>query len=226
MRLRIAKWAEYQHYGKRCPPWIKLHNTMLTSPTWVVLDDAGRVLAIACMLLASRDRAGNGEFDAAPEYVRRVAYLNQAPDFAPLLKVGFLEAVDRPATTPPPPCPPPPRVETETETEARAREDAIKALASREQTAMRVLDLLKSTGKWSHRDNGVTALAEVGRLVGEHGADATMEEAQWYSEHHREKYAPAIVGLRSLGEWGKIRAAMDRATASALPDNNAGEPNI
>lgn len=123
MRYRIVNWATYQHYAQRCPPWIKLHNDLLTSRTWVTLDDASRVLAIASMLLASRDKAGSGTFDGSPEYVQRVAYLNAAPDFEPLIAVGFLEPAD---TTKP---------ETDSdkrrgEAEARARESACKMLAS------------------------------------------------------------------------------------------------
>lgn len=92
MRLRICSWAEYQHYKERNPPWIKLHTSLLTSRLWVSLDDASRVLAIASMLIASRD---NGEFDADPDYFRRVAYLNGEPDWRPLIEKGFCETVDK-----------------------------------------------------------------------------------------------------------------------------------
>lgn len=86
--MRIKNWKTYQHYKKRNPPWIKLHFAMLSSADWVMLDDASRVLAIACMLLASRNE---GEIPDDPEYFQRVAYLNSPPDFKPLLKCGFLE---------------------------------------------------------------------------------------------------------------------------------------
>ena len=85
---RIANWGAHQHYKKRNPPWIKLHREMLSSRTWVALDDSSRVLAVACMLLAA---ASGNEIPTDPAYVRRVAYLNTEPDFAPLLAVGFLE---------------------------------------------------------------------------------------------------------------------------------------
>lgn len=86
--MRIKNWRSYQHYTNRSPEWVKLHFDLLTSSTWVMLDDASRVLAVACMLIASRH---NGEIPEDVEYVRRVAYLNTPPDFDPLLKVGFLE---------------------------------------------------------------------------------------------------------------------------------------
>lgn len=87
---RIVEWEQYQHYRDRSPPWIKLHRGTLTSRTWVTLDDAGRVLAVACMLIAAD--TGN-EIPTDPAYIRRRAYLDHDPDFAPLVAVGFIELV-------------------------------------------------------------------------------------------------------------------------------------
>jgi ribosomal protein L19E len=42
------------------------------------------------MLLASRDRANDGTFNADPKYIQRVAYLNAKPNFKPLIDNGFL----------------------------------------------------------------------------------------------------------------------------------------
>lgn len=84
---KIPKWREFQHYKDRSPPWIKLHFDLLTSETWLHLDDASRVLAIACMLIASRD---DGRIPSKPTYMQRVAYLSAPADFAPLLECGFL----------------------------------------------------------------------------------------------------------------------------------------
>lgn len=83
----IPTWKEYQHYKDRHPPWIKLHTSLLTSNTWVMLDDASRVLAIACMLIASRT---DGKVPNDSGYIKRVAYLSSV-DFAPLISVGFLK---------------------------------------------------------------------------------------------------------------------------------------
>lgn len=87
----IPNWGEYQHYRDRNPPWIKLHVAILSSETWVALDDASRVLAVACMVLASKN---GGKVPADSAYVRRVAYLNSDPDFKPLINSGFLEDPD------------------------------------------------------------------------------------------------------------------------------------
>jgi hypothetical protein len=93
MLVRIKNWAKYQHYRDRRPPWIKLHFQLLTSKDWACASDAERVLAIACMLIASQSDDPNGVFEADPEYFQRVAFLNQVPDFKPLIKRGFLEVL-------------------------------------------------------------------------------------------------------------------------------------
>lgn len=91
VEYRIRNWAKFQHYRNRNPPWIKLHFELLSSRDWVALDDASRVLAIACMLLASRNDKEQGVIADDPTYLRRVAYLNQDPDLTPLIECGFLE---------------------------------------------------------------------------------------------------------------------------------------
>lgn len=83
----VVNWSEYQHYKDRDPPWIKLHFKLLTSRAWTMLDNNGRALAIACMLIASRN---HGQVPNDPDYIKRVAYFKKAPDFAPLVKCGFL----------------------------------------------------------------------------------------------------------------------------------------
>ena len=93
MILRIKNWEKFQHYKNRRPPWIKLHFGILSSKDWVCGTDQERVLAIACMLLASQSDDADGRFEADPEYFKRVAYLRGAIDFNPLIKRGFLEVL-------------------------------------------------------------------------------------------------------------------------------------
>lgn len=88
---RIVEWSRYQHYKDRDPPWIKLHRDLLTSQTWVMLPDAGRVLAVACMLVAA---GTENRIPTDPNYLKRRAYLNRDPDFTSLVEVGFLELVN------------------------------------------------------------------------------------------------------------------------------------
>lgn len=99
MRYIINNWADHQHYKDRCPPWIKLHNSMLTSEVWVMGTDQTRTLAIACMLLAARDKENDGSFNGDPEYVKRFGYLNSKPDFKQLIEYGFINLVQDASTT-------------------------------------------------------------------------------------------------------------------------------
>lgn len=87
--MRIKNWDKFQHYKKRNPPWVKLHVSMLTSPDWVMLDDASRLLALVCLMVASKF---DGEIpaSASPAYFKRVAYLDKLPNFKPLIDCGFL----------------------------------------------------------------------------------------------------------------------------------------
>jgi hypothetical protein len=88
---KIDKWERYQHYKHRSPPWIKLHYELISSSTWVMLDDASKLLAIVCMMLASRH---DGCIPDNPDYVQKMAHISVKPDFQPLVDVGFLLKID------------------------------------------------------------------------------------------------------------------------------------
>jgi hypothetical protein len=83
----IKNWTQFQHYKDRNPAWIKLHVALLASEDWVMLADASKLLAVVCMLVASRD---NGRVKNNPAYLKRVAYLDRTPDLKPLVECGFL----------------------------------------------------------------------------------------------------------------------------------------
>ena len=85
--FKVANWADYQHYRDRAPVWIKLYRTIITSEMWVSCDDASRVLAVACLVIAAEN---DGCVPANPDFIMRRAFLNQQPDFRPLVASGFL----------------------------------------------------------------------------------------------------------------------------------------
>ena len=91
MKYEIANWRDYQHYKQgRKPPWVKLHFDFLTSPQWVLLNNDDRVLAVVCMLVASRN---NDVIDGSPaglEYLRRIGHLQSTPSLKSLVDNGFL----------------------------------------------------------------------------------------------------------------------------------------
>lgn len=89
--LRIKEWAKYQHYKDRNPPWIKLYREMLTSYTWVVLDDASRLLAVVCLLLAAET---DNKIPLDRDFIQRRAQLKARPDVRKLVEVEFAEVFD------------------------------------------------------------------------------------------------------------------------------------
>ena len=50
--LRVKNWREHQHYGKRRPPWIKLHRAMLEDYAVASLPDASKAHLVGIWLLA------------------------------------------------------------------------------------------------------------------------------------------------------------------------------
>lgn len=88
--FRIKEWETYQHYKDRSPPWIKLHCAIMSSRTWVMLDDASKALAVACMLLAANT---DNKIPFDPDYIQRVAYLKSRPDLNGLLETDFIEII-------------------------------------------------------------------------------------------------------------------------------------
>lgn len=96
MKYKVKNWREFQHYKDRNPPWIKLHFSLLSSSDWVVLSDSERVLAIACMLVASKNEGVIDGSAKGLEYLKRVAYLNTDADLNPLINCGFLESASAP----------------------------------------------------------------------------------------------------------------------------------
>lgn len=119
--LHVKNWEKFQHYKDRNPPWIKLHFEIMTSTDWVMLADASKLLAIVCMMIASRN---SGQIPNDPNYIKRVAYLDKAPNLTPLIECGFLINPLAHASTPQADA----RPETETystETEGIAKKEAI-----------------------------------------------------------------------------------------------------
>lgn len=118
-QFKVRNWEQFQHYKDRNPPWIKLHFALLASEDWVTLDDASKLLAVVCMLVASRN---NGMIPNNPAYLKRVAYLDRLPKLKPLIDCGFLEipqASASPLQAPASAVQANARPETETDTEKK-----------------------------------------------------------------------------------------------------------
>jgi hypothetical protein len=86
--LKIKNWADFQHYKDRMPPWIKLHQELLSSKSWVLANDSQKALLVTIMLLSARTE-NYVPFDA--NYVKKVANLDVEPDLNWLVECGFCE---------------------------------------------------------------------------------------------------------------------------------------
>jgi hypothetical protein len=52
--LTVKNWNEFQHYGKRNPPWIKLHRALLDDYTFCALPDVAKSHLLLLWLFASQ----------------------------------------------------------------------------------------------------------------------------------------------------------------------------
>ena len=120
-RLRVKNWAEFQHYAKRRPPWIKLHRSLLDDYAWHRLPEASRALGPMLWLLASERVDGAVPYD--PETIAfRLHMTRDKVDAAlgPLIGAGFL-IEEHDASAPLAACKQPASSERETEKDRRPR---------------------------------------------------------------------------------------------------------
>lgn len=93
--IRIKNWSKHQHYKTRCPPWIKLHNSLFEDYEFSRLSDKSKWHLVAIWLLASRSTSFHPE-DGDPILPLDIPYLTKHTgmeakiDLNPLLNEGFL----------------------------------------------------------------------------------------------------------------------------------------
>lgn len=90
--FKIRNWANFQHYKKRNPPWIKLHTDTFQNYDFACLQDASKLLAICYWTLAARSKTG--EVPADFEYVKRQCNLSDfvtIDNLKELVSCGFIE---------------------------------------------------------------------------------------------------------------------------------------
>lgn len=117
-RLKVNRWADFQHYKDRSPPWIKLHKGLLDNFEYQRLPLASKALAPMFWLLASESDDGSIEYDVEKLAFRlRVSEQDIEAAIIPLINSGFLfEASDVLAGCLQDAC-----LETEKETEKKAK---------------------------------------------------------------------------------------------------------
>lgn len=90
MQLVPKKWAEFQHYKDRSPPWIKLHRELLNNRDFMCLPLASKALAPLLWLLASESKTGAFEADLDElEFRLRISKKDIAEGLKPLIDKGF-----------------------------------------------------------------------------------------------------------------------------------------
>lgn len=61
----MSRWADFQHYKKRSPPWIRLHRKLLDNPEWASLEDGPARLLVELWLIASDTMGGEVKLSPA-----------------------------------------------------------------------------------------------------------------------------------------------------------------
>lgn len=88
---RVKKWADFQHYKNRCPPWIKLQKSILDDFDFACLPVASKALAPLIWLLASESM--DGEVCIDPQWLSfrlRFSLDDVKKGLTPLIEKGFL----------------------------------------------------------------------------------------------------------------------------------------
>lgn len=82
----VKNWKEFQHYGKRNPPWIKLHRAILDDDDFNTLAESQRLHLILLWLHASQN---NGKIKNNSDYLERKLDIKNL-DLNALAEAGFL----------------------------------------------------------------------------------------------------------------------------------------
>jgi hypothetical protein len=82
----VKNWTDFQHYGKRNPPWIKLHRAVIDDYAFCSLPDAAKGHLMLLWLYASQN---NGKVPADAPFLEKKLSI-AGLDLADLVERGFL----------------------------------------------------------------------------------------------------------------------------------------
>ena len=85
--LQVRNWREFQHYGDRNPPWIKLHVALLDDYRFATLPDLEKGALPLIWLLASRN---GGKIPDDAEFVQKRLGLSRKPNLELYVSAEFL----------------------------------------------------------------------------------------------------------------------------------------
>lgn len=89
--LRVKNWAQFQHYKKRCPPWIKLHRELVNDYAFTTLRDATKAHLILIWILAA---GSDGVVPADERFLALRIGATERVDVDAMTAAGFLELQD------------------------------------------------------------------------------------------------------------------------------------
>ena len=84
--LTVKNWKDFQHYGKRNPPWIKLHRAVIDDYTFCSLPDVAKSHLMLLWLYASQN---NGRVPIDLPFLENKLSIKNL-DLAILSEHGFL----------------------------------------------------------------------------------------------------------------------------------------
>lgn len=85
--LTVRNWAQFQHYNKRNPPWIKLHRAIVDDYNFSALKDRTKGHLFMIWILAS---ATEGRVPHDPKFIAQRIGSNEPLDLHALIDGGFL----------------------------------------------------------------------------------------------------------------------------------------
>ena len=85
--LLVKHWAEFQHYKRRSPPWIKLHRSLLSDYDFTRLRDVDKAHLLLIWIEASNH---NGAVPNDASWLRRRLGLHSDPNLKLLINQGWL----------------------------------------------------------------------------------------------------------------------------------------
>jgi len=84
--LSVKNWKDFQHYGKRNPPWIKLHRAVMDDYVFCALPDVAKAHLMLLWLYASQN---NGKVPEDVPFLEKKLSVSDL-DLQILIDGGFL----------------------------------------------------------------------------------------------------------------------------------------
>ena len=85
--LLVKNWAQYQHYKKRSPAWIKLHRLIVEDYAFAALKDKTKAHLMLIWVMAS---ATGGQVPYDPLFIAKRINATESVDLDAMIAAGFL----------------------------------------------------------------------------------------------------------------------------------------